>query len=543
MNEGEFQASEVICVADPVRVRWETGERVAPPGILAALGRSRRQRAFVEELERLSTLPGAEKFLRELSTRIDHSLGQIEAQRRQVPRAGRGVRLVTDPDRYPPPTGAGGGSGVEWKRKSLRLSRLCEALDQEGKPYDISPGEENTSLLRGQEYHCVIVGGRTTILVCDREGEATFVIHGLLPEGAAFTKDDLRGGIMEVQCALNPALGQALDAPAHDVEPGSVSVSSGVDLRGVHMVICRSEDQWLADIMGLLDHQGPSQRDPHFYYGGRWRVQELLRRLSPSSASAQRQAMKHHAGVAVGFARTVDEWHIGTPEELRRIAYGQRPMDRSYYRDSEAVRHDLEAYARAASRTPEALSVEPSRGFNPYMVCASRERVCWSTYLARAAVSYGLCETARGGARHHYGALCGLKRVAGVAVIEEPTYPLMDRAYFGTPSYLRSDLEHFASVLGRSVADLTTHSLKGFRIRCANGEEISGYTYLQRASRVLMGTEGQTLQHRIAPVLEQLKELYDQAQTEGHEQQAPPMSPESFQASVEARVLEASADL
>ncbi len=196
----------------------------------------------------------------------------------------------------------------------------------------------------------------------------------------------------------------------------------------------------------------------------------------------------NRAGVALGLnqsTREGDFTHRQILDHLKSMMGGvveekktYSKMDAAYF-TVENVRKDLKAFAVVVGVDAADLNLG-RKMLDHKFLCANGEMVAGRVYMARAANV--LCEAAGNeesadvseskSLKPVFGIL---KRMMGVEVLDE-----MDSAYF-TAEHVRKDLESFAEAAKLPLNALTVGGLSNYKVRCVNGEELSGEAYIRRA--------------------------------------------------------------
>ncbi len=367
--------------------------------------------------------------------------------------------------------GPGGGEGIDLPEATDRVQEFERLLEAHGFKgcYDLKIGRPGTTKFDRFPYYLFtfLKKARGQVLVSSGSKAGTYVSDEIRPPQAyAGSKNNLR------------------QAP------------------GIQFVRYDSKDQWEATMLGFLGG----------YYRSRLHVQrdlsEFARQAGVTTEKLSAEHMKHvtircsngqqlngpqYLSIAVlsfGWATgSRDSYAMQSTglDELKRIAYGiheYNKRDALYFTDAGNIRHDLEAFAAATGTTPQALVTGHIESVT--IRTKSGGRVTGDTYLREGGIAFGMAENARGASK---GAeyLAALKRAAGYPVV---TTGKMHAPYFH--ANVAADLATFAAGVHTSVAELTAGMIGSTRIRCANGEEVTGNAYVLRAGVALGIAKNQT---------------------------------------------------
>lgn len=240
------------------------------------------------------------------------------------------------------------------------------------------------------------------------------------------------------------------------------------------------------------------------WHGRRHREDQATMKYPVSSKELNVDQFFLIAGRGFGIADRYTEAEANSRvifEELKTILGGKRihPVRDSLYYTPARLRLDLDAYARHLG-VADGAELEANKMLEVRSRISNREVVLGRNYLWDAATACGWNEP---------GATLGpalflrrLQEKAGYAM-----RPKMDRAYFmHFREHLEPDLDAYASAAGMSVMDLTVNRMKMLAVRCKNGEEVKGLTYIHRAG-IAFGYPGGNDMSKTA-VLRSLKSLY-----------------------------------
>jgi hypothetical protein len=118
------------------------------------------------------------------------------------------------------------------------------------------------------------------------------------------------------------------------------------------------------------------------------------------------------------------------------------------------------------------------------MICQNGQEMSGFKFLYRATCAFGFPRNRKEGDHNHTRVLKHLLKTSGFA--------LLDRDYFQDPNNVRADLSSFARQLGSAKCplDLNTGNLRFLNIKCHNGQERNGITYIRTAASALGLADG-----------------------------------------------------
>ena len=184
-------------------------------------------------------------------------------------------------------------------------------------------------------------------------------------------------------------------------------------------------------------------------------------------------------------------------------------MNRGYFDNVENVRADLKAFASELGDGKTVRDLRTRSLRNKLVKCSNDEKISWATYLSRAGIQMGMAADFSKVQSMHLAVLTILKKKIGIKIIENPK---MDKAYFENIDNLRTDLEAYATELGKGkgVEDLRAGNIRTLKVKCCNGEEVAGHTYINRAGVALGLADGtRKATSKQAEILKFLVEIVD----------------------------------
>jgi hypothetical protein len=178
-------------------------------------------------------------------------------------------------------------------------------------------------------------------------------------------------------------------------------------------------------------------------------------------------------------SKTVDQLKRAVGIEVpERKTYPE--MDKAYFENPDHIRADLHAFASESECEVEALSTSKMSDHNA--ICSTGRKLNGFTYLRKAGISLEIAKDRAETCAKQTQTLKELKKRIGIQTIEKRQFQKMDKAYFENPDHIRADLEGFAARYGCGIGELTTRKVNESKAVCSNGEEVSGNTFLRRAT-------------------------------------------------------------
>ncbi len=163
------------------------------------------------------------------------------------------------------------------------------------------------------------------------------------------------------------------------------------------------------------------------------------------------------------------------------------PRDEKYYTNAQKVQSDLQAFSVQAKVPIEKLIIQNISSLQ--VTCANGEKVIGITYMRNAARQLKLSKNRKEDTAKQNEALKKLLRTVGIKVEE---YTPRDEKYYTNARNINDDLEGLSKIVfkekyikGQSLLMLNTSHFSENDVTCANGEKVSGTTYLRNASRKL----------------------------------------------------------
>ncbi|MFA7685271.1 MAG: hypothetical protein WCX95_00540 [Candidatus Gracilibacteria bacterium] len=359
------------------------------------------------------------------------------------------------------------------------------------------------------------------VLVNDQVGEGTFVVNGIVDRRVLFVnnKDELKAKLGNRVRMIPYRNREQWERDVMDFlfrDEAKMIVGGGDEVGGVDMEQylpmnakyftdenIRHDLQAYADDLGL---EGIESLNTENLFSVK------IKCVNGEEVSGRTYLSR--AGIVFGLASSSRDVQRGKYLEILNLLKKKSgievkkylPMNAEYFTD-ENIRHDLQAYA-------DDLELEGIESLSTHniaageIICANGEKVVGSTYLSRAGFALGFGVNRREAHGKPALILDFLKKKCG---IEVKKYPLMDVKYF-TGENIRHDLQACVDELElEGIASLTTRSMglinRERMIRCANGEDVIGPTYLNRAGLAFgLSTNARDAQHgKYAAILELLK--------------------------------------
>ena len=415
--------------------------------------------------------------------------GGIEemAQAEKIPLQPLQYTLVI-PETQPLPTGE---NGNEWKRLQFepRLAIILAHLGSIGvSKEDISLHKEQLDErhMRKEPYVLIQIPklGKK-ILVCDQVGEVTFVLGYSTYRPTTKTAIEDSGGIRIVKLTEEQWIADvtaALQAPENElgIEPQIITA----DLRSPEYY---TKQNVVLDLQAMAAAAGGKSI-------AEISTSKMCTRNIFTAANGETLSGRtylNRAGVALGFSKTTRQSQSQTAAILAKLkdvagVQVEKPpceMDEKYFGNPTRVRKDLISWAIAAEKGQIGQLTTNDIKSNRFTTM-NGESMMGATYLNRAGVALGLCETTREAKSQTAAILAKLKDVAGAQEEKPPCE--MDEKYFGNPTRVREDLISWAIAAEKGqIGQLTTSDAKYKKFTAMNGESITGATYLSRAGVAL----------------------------------------------------------
>ena len=157
-------------------------------------------------------------------------------------------------------------------------------------------------------------------------------------------------------------------------------------------------------------------------------------------------------------------------------------MDVEYY-TAKNVKADLEAYAKKLGKGKTMMNITTANVTCIQVVCSNGEPVKGQKYLSHAGKILGFGKSDKEVHKKQAEILKKLFKIAGYEIKE---YPKMDAEYF-TAKNVSADLEAYAKKIGedKSPLDITVYKTFLIEFICSNGEILKGNTYFNRAGVAL----------------------------------------------------------
>ena len=183
---------------------------------------------------------------------------------------------------------------------------------------------------------------------------------------------------------------------------------------------------------------------------------------------------------------------------------------KKYYENPEYVKKDLRVFAKelGEGKAPTDLSTWNMASLE--IICCNGEKVKGTRYLSNAGIALGIAKESRKSLKNMYKTLNILLEKAGYeakALIPSnkaySEYAAEEKDYYGNSAYIKKDLEAFVNELdeGAEVDNLTAGAIETIEITCCNGEKLKGNMYLNRAGVALgmakNGDEARSIHNRI----------------------------------------------
>ena len=194
-------------------------------------------------------------------------------------------------------------------------------------------------------------------------------------------------------------------------------------------------------------------------------------------------------------------------------------MSSEYFANVENVRADLEKYAASVGCEVYELGVTSS----VRVKCNNGENVRFATYLDRAGLGLGIYKLSINSRKDLWGNLNALLEYAydydmdkinikrqTKKVSSNREIAKLERDYYSNKEIVRADLDSFAEVMGRPVAEFNLNTRVNLAsIECQNGDSISFCGYLDRVSRAFAKVEnGDLVPLSMREALYKLFEIY-----------------------------------
>lgn len=182
------------------------------------------------------------------------------------------------------------------------------------------------------------------------------------------------------------------------------------------------------------------------------------------------------AAKAMGIDRNCP-WEARTFEHLAHIA-GCLPFDESYLQNTSFVRSDLIQLLQEGENDLSKLKF--NRVSDKRVRCANGEDISFAQYLGRIAEIKGMNARSRAKVLGHV-----LEEILDVGIKK---FPIMDNDYFSSEDNIEKDL--LAFMQDQHCTDIRRINrvvMNASRVRCQNGEDTTGATYLYRACNALEG--------------------------------------------------------
>lgn len=406
----------------------------------------------------------------------------------------------------------GWGAGTFKKRGRIdRRYFLYQLLREENLDDDIidTAGINTSNMMRKESYHLVEIPQiERQVLVCDEEGEATFVSEEKRP--IHFYLENDKRTLMET-----PGMSRVI---FRDLEQWRFEMRALLTGKGL-LELLEAKRKKMVQL--LLPFEPPTPRDVR-YYSQREIVYHDLSRFAAASGLDSGIDLKtpdfkntiavchngervhgvtylKHAGVALGYGRTGKDAASNQADiidHLKRIAgfdinkneYPKR--DLAYYENANIVKADLEAIAQAVG-IDDYTDLTTTYLSSNYFVCGTGEKVNCMTYLRHAALAFGYGSDASGwhtelkeASRYCPEALRDLKKITGWTPPIPP--PKRDKNYYQDPANVAADLKKFADCVGvGSIDELRTTKMSSYLVTCNNGETVSLGRYVKNAGVAL----------------------------------------------------------
>lgn len=429
-----------------------------------------------------------------------------------------------------------GWGGGEFKKRGKidRRYFLYQLLREEGIDEDIidTAGIVRPGMMRGESYHLVeIPKVERQVLVCDEEGEATFVSNREMPINFYLEND--KKTLMET-----PGISRVI---FRDTEQWRFEMRALLTGKGLLELL---EMRRKKMVQLLLPFEPPTPRDENYYSQRETVYHDLCRFAAAAGVDSPLElttsnlrgviAVCHngervngvtyikHAGRALGYADTIKDaasYQADILRNLKEVAgfdlkkseYTKR--DAAYYQNADNVKADLQAFA-AEVNIDDIADLTTSYLSGNYVVCSNGERVNCVTYLRHAALALGYGENATGwdtelqkAGRYCPEALRDLKKIAGW--VPPAPLPKRDKAYYEDPAKVKADMVEFANSVGvEGIDDLRTTQMSQFRAKCSNGETVTLSRYISNAGVELgIATDSKSANSNAAHILGELKRI------------------------------------
>ncbi len=443
----------------------------------------------------------------------------------EEPELPKNIRFKTINETFLPPDTKeirfGNDAGEFKKAQVFPRTRLAiEMLEQMGVNLEeckFLEGVNMLNMIRQKSYRAIIIPSlQRTILVCDEEGNRTFVAYGI---------DNIERFYRLRKSKLRELVEEGLLAD---------------------LVWCES-DEWQLKLMELLNakpkiktgikkkgnapqlEKSSMPRDKEYYSNPEYVRSDLERfteelgewetpldvntgnisKLEITCSNGEKvkgATYLLNAGVALGMAKGIKEAQSKQAEILKTLlkTAGYEVRDKDYYSSPEYMRADLEAFAQQLGEWETPLDLSTSNIVKFEITCSNGEKVKGTTYLLNAGVALGIAKNAKEAGSKQAEILKTLLKTVGYEIKE---YKPRDKEYYSNLEHVRSDLEALAEQLGKGKTplDVNTGNISKLEITCSNGEKVKGATYLLNAGVALgMAKDAREASSQLAEILKTL---------------------------------------
>lgn len=331
--------------------------------------------------------------------------------RKVVGNTEKGVTSTSTPNVILPPAPSapiqrGFGFG-EFKQKEIVTRRhyLYQLLREEQLDEDVvdTSGILRTNMMRGESYHLVeIPKAEKQVLVCDEEGQATFVSDVILPLEAylEMNKEDL-----QALPGVNKVVFRDVDFWRFEMR----ALLTGKGLRKLLALREKKQKQLMFEFDPFPERDATYYSDPAIVTYDLQKIADKVGVKGPAQVSTSNMSGTNfvckngeiinaitylrHAAIALGHARNSAQAGscLGSVlSQLQKMA-GVKFVPirgREYYSTQSNVKADLERFAAAAKLDGiEKLNTSHIPGLS--VVCANGESVKFATYIKNAAMRLG----------------------------------------------------------------------------------------------------------------------------------------------------------